>query len=180
MKVSNEATKAILPYAQTIATGSGTLWDATRDAFNVALRFYGAGKDAAAAVRGVITDELKGNPGSVKGYLSTLVWLRDKGHDSTKLSMGEATSLRYPPKPKLSKLERAQAVIKEAQEAQAQEAEKDATDPRRPFLRTIHATLATCDAAELEVIAEELVKVIATLRAEPEQEQEGEQAAAAA
>lgn len=168
MKLTNDAAKALAPLALAIAGLSGKLWDQTRDAYNVARKFYGAGKDASAAVRQAITDA-KGNPGSVRGYLSTLAWLTDKGHDTATITMGQATDLRYPKAEKLAPantakgIEQREAKLNEAKKAVAekaeQEAQEDAKDPRRALLRelsTIAGVLSLAALSELVALAHEV------------------------
>lgn len=175
LNISAALVAAILPFGQIIVEGNGKLWNASRDAFCLALKEFPKPEDAAGAVKQVITDDLKANPGSARAYLSTLVWLASakdsKGNKAgnlkaaaiSELSMQAATDLRYPKEPKLAaddfegKIKRLTEKKKAADKAKAEkdkaEAEADAKDPRRTILRTISQMLAQRDATTLELIA---------------------------
>lgn len=171
---------ALSPLCAALVEGSGKLWNNARDAYVIALADFPAGKDAAAAVRQVITDTLKANPGSVKGYLSTLVWLSDNGRDAATIaamSMADATAARYPKAPKVgepgylehvAKLDKA---ARDKREAQEREAAEKAT-PRSRILSEIAAMLAERDEATLSLIAAEIATALAALDAPAEGEPE--------
>ncbi len=166
---------AILPLAQTIIEGQGKLWDASRDAFILAQGEFNDPSDAAKAVTVVITDQLNGNPGSARAYLSTLVWLVKNGHKPEGLSMGQATDLRYPKQPKLKAddyegkikrlTEKAKARDEKRAEAEKAEAEANASDPRRAILSTIARILAPLDVTMLELVAAEITNAVQALTA---------------
>lgn len=187
LQLNEKLVSAILPLALVIVEGAGKLWDASRDAFVIALGEYHEPADAAKAVRQVIEDNAKGNPGSVRAYLSTLVWLASKkdgkGNKAgnlkadaiAKLTMGQATDLRYPKQPKLAAddyegkiarlTEKKKAADKRKAEEAKAEAEANAKDPRRALLSVIATKLAGLDLTKLEIVAGEVVRIVDTLDA---------------
>jgi hypothetical protein len=186
LNLSNTLLAGLLPIATVMVEGSGKLWDSTRDAFVLAAGEFPAGKDAAAAVRQVITDNLKANPKSVASYLQTCVWLADNGHDTARIatmSMGDATNARYPKAGEPGYLEAAAKKDKEAT-AKREAAEREALanqSPRGILLTRIARALADRDEVVLELIADEIDAMLAALDSEAapveaETEQEAEAA----
>lgn len=172
-----------------VVEGSGKLWDNTRAAYAAALVEFPEPADASKAIRQHITETLKANPGSVKGYLSTLNWLASNGHRDAignGIKMGEAEALRYPKPAKPGEDGFMAYAAKRDKDAKARKEQKERDEaanatPRAGLLRQIGQILGDCDEAELSLIAAELVSIVETLRAsreEQEVEQEDEAIAA--
>lgn len=173
---------ALLPLAEVMVTGAGKLWDVSRDAFVIAKGYHGDPQDASTAIRTVIVEKVNGNPGSVKGYLSTLVWLDKNGHDYKGISKGDADNLRYPKQPKLAPADTAEGIAqrrakldakeKELREADEEAAKADKADPRRVLLRQVSATIGALDLNSLEIVAAMIFDAVADLNGEKPQEGE--------
>jgi hypothetical protein len=191
IKVSPALAAVLLPLATIIVTGAGKLWDASRDAFNAALADLKEPEDAAAAVKSVITDNLKGNPGSARAYLSTLVWLVKHGHDTATLSMQAATDLRYPKVKRLKPGEvgyveqaaqRDAEARQKAEKAEAERIEAEKDNPAAGYLRQIVAAVSGLDVAQLALVTAELLSIVEAIKAEDAvtaEESEAEQSQAA-
>lgn len=171
------------PLLSGFVVGSGNLWNNARDAFNASRAEFPDPKDASKACASYIRDELHGDPGSIRAYMSHLVWLVEMKHDTATITMQQATVARYPNRAVVAKDDLrgraakllAQAEKKDADKAasaekqakvEAEQAEADKRDPRLPVMRNIVALIPLCDLAQLTRFLAELEE--ATAVTEPE------------
>lgn len=187
--------EAITPHATALIEGSGKLWNNARDAFNLALVDFPEADDAAKAVKQVIRDTLNANDGSCRAYFSTLVWLAKAGHDSSAMSMADATDARYPKAVPIAaddfegqlkrETERSQQRLKKIEQARTTADKVTAmggsmsTPERTNLLRQVASMLADCDDAELAIIAAEIASTKAQLRSDDTVQEESREALAA-